>query len=233
MGVTYLMATYNKTKKIISSCLVCNKFFTSTQYLKSINKGKYCSKTCCDFDKIGKKQSQESIKKRSASNIGKHKMSESHKLKIIVSNTGKVLSEETKDKIREKRKFQVNTVKGKTWKVRDTSNMIGKHSGEKNGRWIKDRTLLAKKQQRSDSAYKDWRMQVWKRDKFKCRISNLDCCGRIEAHHILSWSEYENLRYEVNNGITLCHAHHPRVRAEEKRLVPTFQELVSVSSKIL
>ncbi len=96
--------------------------------------------------------------------------------------------------------------------------------------YIGDRTQLAKKQERNDSSYKEWRKQVWLRDNFKCKIANPDCCGRIEAHHILSWSEYPELRYQNNNGITLCHAHHPRKRAEEKRLVPTFQELVSVSS---
>lgn len=101
-------------------------------------------------------------------------------------------------------------------------------SGEKNWRWIIDRNLL-KKQERNDGAYKEWRGLVWERDKFKCKIANADCMGRIEAHHILGFSEYPELRYEINNGITLCHAHHPRKRAEEKRLIPTFMELVSVS----
>jgi len=35
--------------------------------------------------------------------------------------------------------------------------------------------------------------------------------------------------FTIKNGITLCHAHHPRKRAEEKRLEPLFKELVSVS----
>ncbi len=102
-------------------------------------------------------------------------------------------------------------------------------SGEKHAHWIQDRTKLAKRQERNDSTYKDWRRRVWLRDNFKCKIANLDCLGRIETHHILIWSEYPELRYEVNNGITLCHAHHPRARAEEKRLVPYFKELVSES----
>lgn len=102
-------------------------------------------------------------------------------------------------------------------------------TGEKARRWIKDRSKLVKRQERNDVAYKDWRRQVWLRDSFKCKIANPNCEGRIEAHHILSWRYYPELRYQVNNGITLCRAHHPRVRAEEKRLIPTFQELVSVS----
>lgn len=103
------------------------------------------------------------------------------------------------------------------------------HTGEKNHKWIKDRTKLVKRQKRGDSAYCYWRKEVWLRDNFKCKIANPDCVGRIEAHHILSWSDFPELRYQINNGITLCHAHHPRKRAEEKRLIPTFLELMSVS----
>ena len=103
-------------------------------------------------------------------------------------------------------------------------------SGENSHHWIPDRTKLAKRQERNDMAYKDWRRQVWLRDNFKCKIANPDCLGRIESHHILGWTAYPELRYEVNNGITLCHAHHPRARAEEKRLAPYFKELVSESN---
>jgi len=74
-----------------------------------------------------------------------------------------------------------------------------------------------------------WRKQIFQRDSFKCKIDNSDCKGQLEAHHILSWREFPELRFDINNGITLCHAHHPRKRAEEKRSIPTFKELVSVS----
>jgi hypothetical protein len=81
----------------------------------------------------------------------------------------------------------------------------------------------------STPEYKEWRMNVFFRDNFKCRINNQDCKGQLQAHHILRWVDYPELRYEVNNGIALCIAHHPRKRAEEKRLSPYFMELVSVS----
>lgn len=102
-------------------------------------------------------------------------------------------------------------------------------SGPLSPHWITDRSLLAKKQERNDSVYKIWRTSVWERDSFKCRISNSTCFGRLEAHHILPWKDYPELRYEINNGITLCHAHHPKKRAEEAELIPVFQELVSVT----
>ena len=75
-------------------------------------------------------------------------------------------------------------------------------------------------------AYKKWKSAVHRRDEYMCRIGNKDCEGILEAHHILRWSEYPELRYEVNNGITLCEYHHPIKRDEEKKLVPVFRELI-------
>lgn len=116
-----------------------------------------------------------------------------------------------------------------TWSEERKLSFKSKMSGDKNPNYIKDRSKVVEKQERNDTAYKDWRKSVWLRDKFVCRV-NKNCCGKIEVHHILSWSEYPDLRYKTNNGITLCHAHHPRVRAEEKRLAPLFMELVTVSN---
>ncbi len=101
---------------------------------------------------------------------------------------------------------------------------------ENHPRWIKDRTKVKKYwTERNNPEYKQWRMSVFKRDNFKCRIGNSECSEKIISHHILPWRDYPELRYEINNGITLCHAHHPRKRAEEKRLTPYFNQLVSVS----
>ncbi len=86
-----------------------------------------------------------------------------------------------------------------------------------------------KEDRRNDCAYHIWRKSVYGRDNYQCRIRNNECKGRIEAHHILGWTNFPELRYEVNNGITLCHAHHPRKKSEEKRLSPYFKELVAVS----
>ena len=51
--------------------------------------------------------------------------------------------------------------------------------------------------------YKDWRTLVYKRDNYTCQ-----CCGayggRLNAHHINSFANYPEFRYDINNGITLC-----------------------------
>lgn len=104
------------------------------------------------------------------------------------------------------------------------------NSGENSYNWNPNREEV-EYDRRDDQRYRTWRTQVRQRDRNKCRIDNDGCSGRLETHHILAWRSHPELRYEVNNGITLCHAHHPCGGAEEKRLVPTFQELASVSIK--
>ena len=58
---------------------------------------------------------------------------------------------------------------------------------------------------RASPEYKTWRLAVFKRDGFRCRG-----CGSREklcAHHIIYWRDTKDnrdLRYDVNNGITLC-----------------------------
>lgn len=100
------------------------------------------------------------------------------------------------------------------------------HKGSKHYRWNPDREAV-KKNLRNDGEYLQWVLRVKKRDKGQCKIKNKGCSGYLIVHHILSWSQYPELRYEINNGITLCQAHHPRKRAEEVRLAPIFQDIVS------
>lgn len=100
--------------------------------------------------------------------------------------------------------------------------------GERNGMWVKDRTKLVKNEKKHlDGQYREWMFTVKKRDDWRCKINNKQCKGRLEAHHILNWKQYPELRYEVNNGITLCHAHHPRGRENEAKLSPYLQSLVA------
>lgn len=103
-------------------------------------------------------------------------------------------------------------------------------------RWIEDRSKLKYLERtkrvwdgKFSEEYKTWMLSVKRRDGWKCMITNQDCKGRLEAHHILRWTEYPELRFDLNNGITLCHFHHPRRREDEKRLRSEFQALVSVS----
>jgi hypothetical protein len=86
--------------------------------------------------------------------------------------------------------------------------------------------LRKKKNERNDSLYQWWVGQVKKRDKNECIFKGQNCSGKIIIHHILSFTRFPELRYEIKNGITLCQYHHPRKRVDEQRLIPFFQEMV-------
>jgi len=54
--------------------------------------------------------------------------------------------------------------------------------------------------------YYGWRKLVFIRDKYKCTK-----CGtgdKLEAHHIKSYSKNKELKFDINNGITLCNDCH-------------------------
>lgn len=51
--------------------------------------------------------------------------------------------------------------------------------------------------------YIDWRASVYERDDYTCQ-----CCGarggKLNAHHLNSFADYPDFRYNIDNGITMC-----------------------------
>lgn len=109
-------------------------------------------------------------------NIGK-KISVEQRKAISLANKGKVMSESTRIKISVAQRGE----KGNNWKG-------GKQRSRHNGDW----------------KYSHWRNEVFKRDGYKCVIGGSLHGNKLEAHHLVSWSEDELLRYVVGNGVTLC-----------------------------
>ena len=56
---------------------------------------------------------------------------------------------------------------------------------------------------RKSKKYAEWRTTVFEKDNYVCQ-----CCGvrggKLQVHHILDYVTYEDKRFDVNNGITLC-----------------------------
>ncbi len=189
---------------------------------------------------IGKCHSEETKKKIGLRGMGRYVSLETRK-KMSISQkgkhfywSGKHLSEETKRKMSESRKGRKLSEKHKINISKAKKGKANVHCKGKNSwNWIEDRTKLAKylngNEYRNSPASREWALSVKIRDGFKCRIADNNCKGKVIAHHIFSWKDFPNLRYNINNGISLCLAHHPRRRAEEKRLIPFLQELVPVS----
>ena len=59
----------------------------------------------------------------------------------------------------------------------------------------------------NDSAYKHWRFAVFQRDSWSCQSCGLTGVY-LTAHHMKGWSNFPELRYELNNGVTLCESCH-------------------------
>jgi hypothetical protein len=86
--------------------------------------------------------------------------------------------------------------------ISDTRVRLGSASKERNPNW-KGGIAKSRKSDMATTQYKNWRQSVFERDNFTCQ-----CCnkrgGNLEAHHIKSWTNYPELRYELSNGQTLC-----------------------------
>ena len=55
---------------------------------------------------------------------------------------------------------------------------------------------------RQSARYVKWRTSVFRRDSYKC--VKCEQGGRLHADHIKEWSKYPKLRFNINNGQTLC-----------------------------
>lgn len=51
--------------------------------------------------------------------------------------------------------------------------------------------------------YKNWRRSVFIRDEFTCQKCNQKNIY-IQAHHIMPYAKFPELRFDINNGATLC-----------------------------
>jgi hypothetical protein len=80
----------------------------------------------------------------------------------------------------------------------------------------------------TDMAYTIWRRKVRARDGGCCQWPG--CTERNykkqHIHHIRSWAQYVELRYDVNNGITLCKLHHKTTYGNEVHFMRLFLEIV-------
>jgi hypothetical protein len=57
---------------------------------------------------------------------------------------------------------------------------------------------------RKSCQYIEWRDNVYKRDNYICQKCKDKSKTYFHAHHIKSFAKYPELRFDINNGITLC-----------------------------
>lgn len=115
------------------------------------------------------------------------------------------MSEETKKKIREKRKYQVNTVNGMHWKIKDTHRMKGKTKGEKNINWKGDKVGY-----RSLHKWVQW----WRGKATKCEECGLSEIPKDKKRYF-QWSNVSRLYLrdlaDWRELCVMCHKHFDKV----------------------
>jgi len=159
--------------------------------------------------------------------VYKHKRGWKHKQrtkeKIGKANKGKKRTEETKEKQRQRKlKNPVRYWLGKkrpealNWLTPFEKGLIPWNKGirgKDSHSWKGGGVHLYKHYQNAD--YIEWRKKVFERDNYSC----LNCGARgrknqqvvLHPHHIKSYTNFPNIRYDVNNGVTLCVSCHHKV----------------------
>lgn len=114
---------------------------------------------------------------------------------------------------------------GKHWKVKDTSKIILAHKGEK-GKHFSLKTEFKKGQNKGEKNLrwkggitpenikirnsietKLWKQSVFAKDGYTCQKTGIKG-GKLIAHHIQNFSKYPELRFAIDNGITLSEKSH-------------------------
>lgn len=134
---------------------------------------------------------------------------------------------EVREKIRKtiKKLYKEGKIKGfqkghevpKEWKEKFRERMkkkIGKDHWNWKGGITPELELL-----RHSLEYEIWKLEVYKRDKGKCRLCGIRCDDKtIVAHHLNNFNDFPELRFSVDNGIVLCRSCHIKLHNYAEKL---------------
>lgn len=172
-------------------CKHCDLVFQSKKECKS-RFPKYCSRKC--YSKA--ERSPETRKKQSLAKIGKEPANKLPTGFISCSYCGEKIV--IKIGAYYKPKYCSLKCRDQAYKHLDYSQYKGANSHFWKGGVTEENEL-----ERKSGKYRNWRKSIFERDKYTCQI-----CGQIggclQADHIKPFAYHKELRFDINNGRTLC-----------------------------
>lgn len=82
--------------------------------------------------------------------------------------------------------------------------------GKNNPNYDESKTDEERVQNRNIEGYQEWLIRVYEKDNYTCRCCGDNTGGNLNAHHIYNYSQYKELRTNINNGITFCNKCHKK-----------------------
>lgn len=159
-------------------------------------------------------------------------MSEEHRRKISDAQKGRRFTDEHRAKLRGPRPHAIPWNKGKSiylgggfkeghipWnkgkpqpeetKLKCRLANIGRFVGAKGSAW-KGGITPEHERIRHSLEYQEWRQAVFERDGYACIECGDNRGGNLEADHIKPFAFFTELRFDTDNGRTLCHDCHTK-----------------------
>lgn len=83
---------------------------------------------------------------------------------------------------------------------------------------------------RRSKKFSDWRKKVFERDNYTCQECG-QVGGYLHPHHIKPFSIFPELRFDINNGITLCENCHKKTDTYGVNLWRNYKNILAVAEE--
>jgi len=182
-------------------CEVCGKLIIRGRDHKAFERAKFCSKNCYWKNLKGKESpnykselhTEEKVQCACGCGTLIPKLDKKYRIRLYVNGHTQI-GKKRPDAITilEKNRLQ--------------------HKGSKHWNWKNGKTPI-NHLLRHTSEYNDWRKAVYKRDNWTCQMCGIKQKHPV-AHHLKPFNDYMELRFEIDNGITLCRSCHKKIHKE-------------------
>jgi hypothetical protein len=201
-------------KKISPSkpCETCGKKITRGRDWEAFRRAKFCSKECYRQSQIGRSSSRLDTSKYGIKLciVCKKKFKKGHR-STKQWNVAQCCSSNCYHKSRVGIEREINP----EWREKLVNRAIinaENHKGADHPNW-KGGISGENAKIRKSYDYNVWRQAVYKRDNWTCQMCKVKQRHPI-AHHQKSFNEHPELRFEIDNGITVCRSCHKKIHKE-------------------